>query len=89
LFPKHSNHLVSKAKHGILNDTPKVFFYLIKDQQTVATAPTVNVLAPLVKRVRSVSKLELERLRKTGAYRSIRQEWNNQRNDGIRQKKAR
>jgi ribosomal protein S13 len=41
-----------------------------------------------VKRVRSVSKLELERLRKTGAYRSIRQEWNNKRNEGKRQKKA-
>jgi hypothetical protein len=49
----------------------------------------VNTLAPLVKRVRSVSKLELERLRKTGAFRSIRQEWNNQRNEGKRQKKAR
>jgi hypothetical protein len=46
-------------------------------------------LAPLVKRVRSVSKLELERLRKTGAFKSIRQEWNNQRNEGKRQKKAR
>jgi len=46
-------------------------------------------LAPLVKRVRSVSKVELERLRKAGAYRTIRQEWNNQRNEGIRQKKAR
>lgn len=42
-----------------------------------------------MKRVRSVSKLELERLRKTGAYRTIRQEWNNQRNEGKRQKKAR
>jgi hypothetical protein len=31
----------------------------------------------------------LERLRKTGAYRSLRQEWNNQRNEGQRQKKAR
>jgi len=82
LYPKHEGHYVSKAKNGILNDTPK-------DQQTVATAPTVNVLAPLVKRVRSVSKIELERLRKSSAYRSIRQEWNNQRNEGIRQKKAR
>jgi hypothetical protein len=43
----------------------------------------------LVKRVRSVSKLELERLRKTGAYRSLRQEWNNQRNEGRRLKKER
>jgi hypothetical protein len=36
-----------------------------------------------------VSKLELERLRKTNVYKSIRQEWNNQRNEGQRQKKAR
>jgi ribosomal protein S13 len=49
----------------------------------------VNTLPALVKRVRSVSTLELERLRKTGAFRSIRQEWNNQRNEGQRQKKAR
>jgi hypothetical protein len=55
----------------------------------VATAPVVNTLPTLVKRVRSVSKLELERLRKTGAYKSIRQEWNNQRNEGKRQKKIR
>jgi hypothetical protein len=33
--------------------------------------------------------LELERLQKTGAFRSIRQEWNNQRNAGRREKKAR
>jgi len=89
LYPKHEGHFVTKAKNGILNDTPKVIVVLIQDQQTVATAPTVNTLAPLVKRVRSVSKLELERLRKSSAYRSIRQEWNNQRNEGQRQKKAR
>jgi hypothetical protein len=33
--------------------------------------------------------LELERLRKAGAYRSLRQEWNNQRNEGRRLKKER
>ena len=54
----------------------------------MATAPVVNAPAPLVKRVRSVSQLELERLRKTNVYRTIRQEWNNQRNAGQRQKKA-
>ena len=48
----------------------------------------MNVLPALVKRVRSVSQVELDRLRKTGAYRTIRQEWNNQRNAGQRQKKA-
>jgi hypothetical protein len=31
----------------------------------------------------------LERPRKTGAYRSLRQEWNNQRNEGKRLKKER
>ena len=30
LFPKHANHLVSKAKHGILNDTPKVLLNLFR-----------------------------------------------------------
>ena len=48
----------------------------------------VNSLTPLIKRVRSVSKLELERLRKTNAYKTIRQEWSKQRNEGQRQKKA-
>jgi hypothetical protein len=33
--------------------------------------------------------LELERLRKVGAYKSLRQEWNNQRNEGKRLKKER
>lgn len=89
LFPRHESSPVTKAKNGILNDTPKVLPPATQEQQTVATAPVVNTLAPLVKRVRSVSKLELERLRKTGAFRSIRQEWNNQRNEGKRQKKAR
>ncbi|KAI9549991.1 Ribosomal protein L13e containing protein [Daphnia sinensis] len=60
-----------------------------QDNQKVASASTVNALPALVKRVRSVSKLELERLRKTGAYRSLRQEWNNQRNEGKRLKKER
>lgn len=88
LFPRHESHLVTKAKNGILNDTPKVPPLSIQDQQAVATAPVVNAPAPLVKRVRSVSQLELERLRKTNVYRTIRQEWNNQRNAGQRQKKA-
>ena len=88
LHPRHESHYVTKAKTGIINDTPKVKSITIQDQQTVATAPVVNTLQPLVKRVRSVSQLELERLRKTNVYRTIRQEWNNQRNAGQRQKKA-
>lgn len=55
----------------------------------MSDAPVFNSLAPLIKRVRSVSKLELDRLRKTSAYKSIRQEWSNQRNAGKREKKAR
>ena len=52
-------------------------------------SPAVNTLAPIIKRVRSISKLELDRLKKGSAYKSIRQEWNNQRNAGRREKKAR
>ena len=39
--------------------------------------------------MKSVSKLELDRLRKASAYRSIKQEWCNQRNAGKWEKKAR
>ena len=49
----------------------------------------MNSLPPLVKRVKSVGKLELDRLRKASAYRSIKQEWCNQRNAGKWEKKAR
>ena len=73
LFPRNEKAPVTKAKSGLLNDTPK-------ENQKVGDNATVNVLPPLIKRVRSVSKLELERLRKVGVYRSLRQEWNNQRN---------
>ena len=64
-------------------------YHSIQDQQKVADAPSVNALAPLVKRVRSVSKLELDRLRKASAYRQLKQEWCNQRNAGKWEKKAR
>jgi hypothetical protein len=55
----------------------------------VVDKPQVNSLAPLIKRVRSVSKEELDRLRKTSAYRTIRTEWCNQRNAGKWERKAR
>ena len=71
---------MTKSKSGILNDTPK-------ENQVVGTASNINQLPPLIKRVRSVSALELDRLKKIGVYRSIRQEWNNQRNEGRRLKK--
>jgi large subunit ribosomal protein L13e len=41
LFPKHSNHLVSKAKHGILNDTPKVLILLFRiSRQSLLLPPS-------------------------------------------------
>jgi len=89
LLPRNEKSPVTKAKSGILNDTPKVFIKIIQENQKISSATTVNSLPPLIKRVRSVSKLELERLRKTGVYRSLRQEWNNQRNEGKRLKKER
>ena len=52
-------------------------------------AASVNALPKLIKRVRSVSSLELDNLRKNNVFKNIRQEWNNQRNEGKRQKKAR
>jgi hypothetical protein len=35
-----------------------------------------------------VSRIELDILKKSSAFRTIRQEWNNQRNQGKREKKA-
>ena len=55
----------------------------------MGAAASVNALPKLIKRVRSVSSLELDNLRKNNVFRNIRQEWNNQRNEGKRQKKAR
>ena len=49
----------------------------------------MNVLPPLVKRVKSVSQLQLDQLKKSNAYRNLRQEWANQRNEGRRLKKER
>ena len=89
LFPRDEKNPVTKAKSGLLNDTPKVFLFLLKENQKVGESSNVNALPTLIKRVRSVSKLELERLRKTGVFRSLRQEWNNQRNEGRRLKKER
>ena len=82
LFPRNEKKPVTKAKHGILNDTPK-------DAQKVGAVANVNALPPLSKRVKSVSALELERLKKAGAYRTLKQEWCNQRNEGKRLKKER
>ena len=63
-----------------MNDTPK-------ENQKVDNSVKVNVLPPLVKRVKAVGQLQLDQLRKGNAYRTLRQEWANQRNEGRRLKK--
>jgi len=42
----------------------------------------------LIKRVKPVGGALLDSIKKTKVYRTIRQEWNNQRNEGRRLKKA-
>ena len=81
LFPRNEKKPVTKAKHGILNDSAK--------NQEVGEGRNVNTLPPLIKRVRSVSSTDLDRLRKGNAFRTYRQEWCNQRNEGKRARKAR
>ena len=63
-----------------MNDTPK-------ENQKVDNSVKVNVLPPLVKRVKAVGQLQLDQLRKGNVYRTLRQEWANQRNEGKRLKK--
>ena len=82
LFPRNEKAPVTKAKSGILNDTPK-------ENQTVNTKAVINTLPPLIKRVKPIGAALLESARKQNVYRTIRQEWNNQRNEGKREKKAR
>ena len=80
LYPRNDKHPVTKAKTGILNDTPK-------QNQMVNNSAKVNVLPPLVKRVKAVSQIQLDQLKKGNAYRTLRQEWANQRNEGRRLKR--
>lgn len=81
LFPLNEKKPVTKAKSGILNDTPK-------DNQKVADKVTVNALPKLIKRVKPIGSALLDSAKKNKVYRTIRQEWNNQRNEGKRLKKA-
>lgn len=81
LFPRHEKKLVTKAKGGILNDTAK-------EAQQVNDRAVVNVKAPLVRRVKAVPAAELTKLKTQNAYRTLRQEWANKRNEGKRTKKA-
>lgn len=72
---------MTKAKAGIINDTPK-------DNQKVNSSAVVNAQARLIRRVKPVGSALLDSIKKTKVYRTIRQEWNNQRNEGKRLKKA-
>jgi large subunit ribosomal protein L13e len=81
LYPRHEKTPVTKAKRGILNDTPK-------EAQKVHDNPNVNVLPPLIRRVKSISTTDLVKLKKDRVFRILRQEWANQRNNGKRLAKA-
>ena len=81
LYPRHEKKPVTKAKGGILNDTPK-------ENQQVSDKAVVNTKLPLVKRVKALPTAELAKLRNLRAYRTLRQEWANKKNEGKRSKKA-
>ena len=81
LYPRHEKTLVTKSKGGIINDTPK-------EAQKVNDKAVVNTRKPLVRRVKAVTAGELKTLRTQGAYRTLRQEWANKRNNGKRNKKS-
>ena len=81
LYPRHEKKLVTKAKGGILNDTPK-------ENQQVSDKAVVNTKLPLAKRVKALPAAELTKLRNLRAYRTLRQEWANKKNEGRRSKKA-
>jgi hypothetical protein len=49
---------------------------------------TVNAQPRLIKRVKPIGAALLDSLKKTKVFRTLRQEWNNQRNEGKRLKKA-
>lgn len=81
LLPRHDNKLVTKAKGGILNDTAK-------ENQKFDSQAVVNTRVPLVKRVKAVAASELTKLKSQNAYRTLRQEWANKRNEGKRSKRV-
>lgn len=81
LFPRNEKAPVTKAKSGILNDTPK-------ENQKFNADAVVNSPARLIKRVKPIGGALLDSAKKAKVYRTIRQEWNNQRNEGKRLKKA-
>lgn len=81
LYPRHEKTPVTKAKRGILNDTPK-------EAQNPHDKPQVNALPPLVRRVKSISTSDLAKVKKDKVFRILRQEWANKRNNGKRLAKA-
>ncbi len=66
----------------------KYSLFLYQDNQTVNADVTVNSLPKLIKRVKPIGAALLDSLKKNKVYRTLRQEWNNQRNEGKRLKKA-
>ena len=64
-----------------MNDTPK-------ENQKVNPDAVVNSFPRLIKRVKPIGAALLDSAKKGNVYRTIRQEWNNQRNEGRRLKKA-
>lgn len=81
LYPRHEKTLVTKAKSGILNDTAK-------ENQKTTDKPQANTALPLIRRVKSLSTGEVNKLKKDRVFRMLRQEQANKRWNGKRLAKA-
>lgn len=81
LYPRHEKTLVTKAKSGIINDSSK-------ESHKVSDKPQANTALPLIRRVKSLSTGEVNKLKKDKVFRMLRQEWANQRWNGKRLNKA-
>lgn len=81
LYPRHAKTLVTKAKGGILNDTPA-------EGQKVTDSPQANTTLPLIRRVKALGTSDVTKLKKDRVFRMLRQEWANQRWNGRRLAKA-
>ncbi len=89
LFSRNEKKPITKAKAGTLNDTPKVLIIFIQENLKVNADATVNALPKLITRVKPIGAALLDSVKKNRVFRTLRQEWNNQRNEGKRLKKAR
>jgi hypothetical protein len=49
LYPRHESHLVTKAKTGIINDTPKVYSSLFRINKLLPPHPLSTLFLPLSK----------------------------------------